>query len=309
MSTLFILFFFISLTSLLSAIVIPLVFKPPFIASVPVLRALTGFSKKILLAVTAGLFLASVLTVYLPKAIHQTPQGFVDIKSRFGEPQRELLLPGPHFIIPGIDTVDRWDIRTQKLQVNTDAASKDIQLVTTTAGVSWHPNPTAIFKLAGSYGHNLQDSIIRGASLSIIKEVTGRYKAEELITLRAQVQTSIAKEISDYLAPLGVIVDQVSIENFEFSEEFSNAIEQKTIAEQLKLKANTDLDRIMVEAHQKIEEARGDAEAAKLRAVTITDKVLADKAIEKWDGRLPAVVNGNNGGLMLDISKYVKQGE
>jgi regulator of protease activity HflC (stomatin/prohibitin superfamily) len=96
-----------------------------------------------------------------------------------------------------------------------------------------------------------------------------------------------------------MVLDEINITEFKFSSEFNQAIEQKQIAEQQALKANLDLQRIEVEAKQKIEQAKAEAESLKLQKDQITPELVELRkieaqleAIKKWDGKLPSV-NGS----------------
>jgi regulator of protease activity HflC (stomatin/prohibitin superfamily) len=101
------------------------------------------------------------------------------------------------------------------------------------------------------------------------------------------------------LAPFGITVIELSITDFQFSPEFNKAIESKQTAEQLALKAKRDLDRIKVEAQQKIATAQAEAEALRIQRQVISAELIRlrqieaqMKAIEKWDGKLPNVTGG-----------------
>jgi prohibitin 2 len=125
------------------------------------------------------------------------------------------------------------------------------------------------------------------------------YTAEELVSRRQEVRDMIRSLLRERLSKNGVIVDEFSIVNFAFSREFSNAIEAKTTAEQLKLKAERDLDRIRIEGEQKITQAKAEAEALRLQKENVTENLIElrkiemqQKAIDKWDGRLPQVTGG-----------------
>ena len=106
-------------------------------------------------------------------------------------------------------------------------------------------------------------------------------------------------------------MDDFAIIAFEFSVEFSKAIEAKQTAEQFAIKAENDLVRIEIEAKQTIERAKAEAESLRLQKQNISKDLIElrrieaqIKAIEKWDGRLPSVT----GGAMpfIDAQKYVK---
>jgi len=94
-------------------------------------------------------------------------------------------------------------------------------------------------------------------------------------------------------------LDEINITEFKFSNEYNNAIEQKQIAEQNALKAKLDLQRIEVEAQQKIEQAKAEAESLRLQKQEVTQELIdlrkieaQMKAIEKWDGKMPTVTGG-----------------
>lgn len=106
--------------------------------------------------------------------------------------------------------------------------------------------------------------------------------------------------MSERLGKHGVTVDEFSIVNFDFSKSFNEAIEAKTTAEQLKLKAERDLARIKVEAEQKVASAKAEAEALGLQKQQVTAELIRlreienqRKAIEKWNGVLPNVTGGS----------------
>ena len=105
--------------------------------------------------------------------------------------------------------------------------------------------------------------------------------------------------LRDRLVVYGITVVELSITDFEFSAEFNKAIESKQTAEQNALRAKRDLDRIRVEAQQKIATAQADAEALRLQRQVISPDLIKlrqidaqIKAIEKWDGKLPNVTGG-----------------
>ena len=143
--------------------------------------------------------------------------------------------------------------------------------------------------------------IITPAVQEAVKASTALYTAEDLIVKRPEVRDKIRGLLNERLSKHGVIVDEFSITNFSFSRSFTEAVEAKTTAEQQKLKAERDLLRIKVEAEQKIAQAKAEAESLKLQKQEVTNELLRlreienqRKAIEKWDGRLPATMMGNS---------------
>src|SRR3990170_1067142 len=133
----------------------------------------------------------------------------------------------------------------------------------------------------------------------VVKAVTAKYSAEELITKRPAVSEAMRANLAERLMAHNIAVDAFSIVGFSFSKIFMEAIESKQTAEQLALKAKRDLDRIKIEAEQKLTTARAEAEALRLQRANISPdlielrKIEANlKAIEKWNGILPQVTGG-----------------
>jgi len=89
-------------------------------------------------------------------------------------------------------------------------------------------------------------------------------------------------------------VDDINITSFDFSPAFNEAIEAKVTAEQLKLKAERDLERISIEADQRVVEAEGKAKAIRTeaQALTANPQVVELRWIEKWDGKTPTYWGG-----------------
>lgn len=219
----------------------------------------------------------------------------------FGAVQKDIMGEGLHMRIPIMQRVVIMDVKVQKGEGQGDAASKDLQQVTTNVAINYHLDPARVaetFQTVGSL-NAVGDRIILPAVQESVKAATALYTAEELVSRRAEVRNQIRTLLRDRLSKNGVIVDEFSIVNFAFSREFSNAIEAKTTAEQLKLKAERDLERIRIEGEQKITGAKAEAEALRLQKENVTENLIElrkiemqQRAIEKWDGRLPSVTGG-----------------
>lgn len=219
----------------------------------------------------------------------------------FGAVQKEVLGEGLHLRIPIMQRVVVMDVKVQKGEGQGDAASKDLQQVTTNVAINYHLDPLKVsetFQTVGSL-EAVGERIILPAVQESVKAATALYTAEELVSRRQEVRDHIRSLLRERLGKNGVVVDEFSIVNFAFSNEFSNAIEAKTTAEQLKLKAERDLERIRIESEQKITQAQAEAEALRLQKENVTENLIKlrqiemqQKAIEKWDGKLPQVTGG-----------------
>jgi regulator of protease activity HflC (stomatin/prohibitin superfamily) len=149
--------------------------------------------------------------------------------------------------------------------------------------------------------------VIDPAIKESFKAGAARYTAEELISKREQLKTEVRNYLRERMAVYGINVVELSITDFEFSQEFNRAIESKQTAEQNALRAKRDLDRIKVEAEQKITSARAEAEALRLQRQVISPELLElrkieaqMKAIDKWDGKLPNVTGGATPFIQVD---------
>jgi regulator of protease activity HflC (stomatin/prohibitin superfamily) len=159
-------------------------------------------------------------------------------------------------------------------------------------------------------GLNYNERVIDPAVKESFKAAAARYTAEELISKRETLKTEVRNYLRDRLQIFGVVVVELSITDFEFSQEFNKAIESKQTAEQNALRAKRDLERIKVEAEQKIASARAEAEALRLQRQVISPELVQlrqieaqIKAIEKWDGKLPGVTGGTVPFIQVDKLK------
>jgi regulator of protease activity HflC (stomatin/prohibitin superfamily) len=219
----------------------------------------------------------------------------------FGAVQQEVMGEGLHLRVPFMQRVVIVDVKMQKGEGQGDAASKDLQQVTTNVAVNYHLDPARVAETYQTVGNldAVETRIILPAVQESVKAATALYTAEELVSRRQEVRDQIRAQLRERLTRNGVVVDEFSIVNFAFSREFSNAIEAKTTAEQLKLKAMRDLERIRIEGEQKITGAKAEAEALRLQKENVTANLIElrkiemqQRAIEKWDGRLPQVTGG-----------------
>ena len=245
----------------------------------------------------------------------QVGAGQRGIVLNFGAVQKMVLDEGLHFRIPVMQEIVLMDVKVQKAETDAAAASADLQDVTSRVALNYHVVPDKANIVYQSIGVQFKERIIDPAILEVVKAVTAKYTAEELITKRPAVSEAMRRNLMDRLLANNIAVDAFSIVTFSFSKVFTEAIESKQTAEQLALKAKRDLDRIKIEAEQKITTARAEAESLRLQRANISPdlielrKIEANmKAIEKWNGILPQVTGG--GAIPLiglgDVAKKTK---
>lgn len=242
----------------------------------------------------------------------QVPAGYQGVLLRFGAIQGTLS-PGIHMIVPGMNTVELMETRTQKEESQASAASKDLQVVTTTIALNFRLAAADVAKVYAGVGRSYNERIIDPTIQESLKVVTSKYTAEELIRFRQQVKNEVEVEVTKRLMAYNIIVDPagLSIVNFDFSEEFNKAIEAKQIAQQEAEKQKFVLQQAELQKQTEIARAQGSAESSRLKAAALQVQggslVIARDWIEKWDGKLPSVSAGGGGQFIIDLQSLMKK--
>jgi len=217
---------------------------------------------------------------------------------RFGKVNR-IAEPGLNIKLPLIEARRTIDVRVRKMLTESDASSKDLQIIHSEIALNYNVQPDRVASVYETIGGEWESRIIEPAIREAFKSVTARYTAEDLIQKRPEVSAAMAEKLRADMGEYGLNVADISITDFDFSEEFNSAIEAKQTAEQHALKAVRDLERIKTEAEQRVVEARGQAEALKVQKQEVTPELIRLRevenqkaAIEKWNGVLPTVTGG-----------------
>lgn len=217
--------------------------------------------------------------------------GYRGVVMNWGAVSSVILDEGIHWVTPIKQDVEKMDVTIQKVEKVTSASSKDLQIVTSKVAVNWHYDPLYVNKIYQTLRTDASERVVAPSIEESGKRVTAQYTAEELITRREAVKQDLKGAISDLLAKNHIIVDDVYMTDFNFSEEFNRAIEAKVTAEQNALQAKNVLEQRKYEAEQVIVAAQAEAEKIRIQAQAITSQGGKDyvqmRAIEKWDGHLP----------------------
>lgn len=213
-----------------------------------------------------------------------------------------ILGEGTHFRVPFLESVTAISIQTQKTDVKAEAASKDLQTVTTDIVINWHLDASRVNKTYQQIGDlaAVRDRIIVPAVNEVVKAATAQLNVSEVLSRRTQLKGEIDKLLSERLLKHGVILDDVSITNVNFSDEFNRAIEQKQVAQQEAERALFKAQEASATAQATINLAKGEAEANRLKQQSITQELLQLRAVEKWNGVLPQV-SGSSGTPFINI--------
>ena len=262
-----------------------------------------GLGKKITVAVIviAGL-------IMLVGSTGTVGAGQRGVLLHFGAVTETIKEEGLYFKIPFAQEVVLMSTQIQKYTAPAGSSSKDLQLVSTEVTLNYQLNASDVGEIYRSMRQNYESTVIQPYIQEAVKSTTADFNAEELITQRPQVKDELQNLMAERLAPLGIVVVQLSITDFQFSSTFQESIEAKVKAVQQALEAENALKRVEFEAQQEITRAQAEAKALELQKTQITDQLLAlrrievqGRAIEKWNGVMPTVVTSGGPVPMLDV--------
>lgn len=267
-----------------------------------VIDANSGTVRKIVTTV----IIVFVLLIVLFNSFTTVKAGHSGVVTTFGKVSDGVLSEGLHFKIPFIQDIILVDNRVQKAEASCSSASKDLQTVSSTIAVNYKVLNGYSASVYKNIGMDYESVIITPAIQECVKAVTAKFTAEELITNRQNVGDQMMELLKEKIGEYGIEIQIFNITAFDFTDEYNAAIEAKQTAQQNALKAQQDLQRIKVEAEQTIAKAQAEAEAYRLKSEQLTPEILISNYIEKWDGKLPTMVSGDGGNMMIDISELLK---
>ena len=152
-------------------------------------------------------------------------------------------------------------------------------------------------------GIGYYDTVIAPCITESVKIVTAQYTAEDLVSSRSLMASQIEEVLSQKLAAYNIELVGASIENMDFTDAFTDAVEAKQVAEQNKLRAETEAQQRVLEANAAAEIKRIEAEANRKIAESLTEALIAYTYAENWNGELPTFMTGDGATLpMFDMS-------
>lgn len=251
----------------------------------------SGFPHPKLVAVSGPVFL--FLLIIFGASIKTVDAGEQAVVTRFGKIKGATLAPGVHFLLPFIDQTYTFDTREQKKETDAAAASADLQTVTAKVAVNHHVDPQNVNRLYQEVGKDFENRVVDPAVQESVKAATAQYTASDLITKRPEVKQKIKDSLTTRLAARYIILDDISITNFDFSDAFNAAIEAKQVAAQNVATAQQQLEQAKINAQQTVAQAQAAAEAQRAQQQTLTPELLQKYAIDKWNGQLPGTVTAD----------------
>jgi regulator of protease activity HflC (stomatin/prohibitin superfamily) len=274
--------------------------------------------KYILIPIVVGILLAAI-TIGI-SCVRSVPTGHTGVVTSFGKVENYTLDAGIHFMKPWAKVV-KMDNRVQKNTLQLACFSSDIQEVNISYTINYQIDKKNAMNIYKSVGTAYYDTVIAPNVTEAVKEVTALYTAENLVNCREEMSSKVESVLAERLIKHNVEVVNTAIEDMDFTDAFTNAVEAKQVAQQNKLKAETvaaqkvveaeaaakvktveaqakaEADKIAAEAeaYQISIKADAEAEANKKLAESITGTLIDYEYAQNWDGKLPTYMSGDAG--------------
>jgi regulator of protease activity HflC (stomatin/prohibitin superfamily) len=255
------------------------------------------------------------------------PTGYTGILVTFGKVSPNTLESGAAWKSPFQQLV-LMDNRVQKVSGVAAAFSKDIQQVDVTYSVNYEIDQSTAFNLYKTVGTTYFDTVVTPRLLENIKGVTSKYTAENLVENRTELSVKITEILMQEMLEYGINIKIVNIENIDFTDAFTDAVEAKQVAEQTLIKTRTEQEQEIVIANAEAEkkiiaaqaeadsiriaaeaeaeririEAEAQAEANRVLAESLSDAVLRYQTIMQWDGVLPRFMS-DDGTPLIELGE------
>ena len=270
---------------------------------------------------TLGLIVAVVIIlialIVFFRCTVQIDTGYTAIVTTFGKVEDYTMEAGFHLKSP-FQEVILMDNREQKTPFSTQAFSSDIQQVDIVGSINYAINKSTAMTLFKEVGTDYFNKLVNPRMLENTKAVFSKYTAENLVSAREQLSIQIRDNLSREMERYGISIISVSIENIDFTDAFTDAVEAKQVAAQRKLQAEIEQEQKTMETEQQAErqkieadakaavvkinadaeaystrvKAEAEAEANKKIAESLTDNLIQFTQINTWNGQLPTYVSG-----------------
>jgi prohibitin 1 len=242
-----------------------------------------------------------LIFLFLLGCYYTVGAGKVGVKFNLVNGQASSNLQGIHFKLPIIESITKFSVRTQKLEVKAPSSSKDLQIVNVDAVLNYHLDYKKVDVLFVKVGKDYENIVILPAIFEAVKASISQYPVEQIIVNRDKVKQNIENNLKTKLINYNIILENVNLVNIDFTPEFNKIVEQKQIEEQ-KIKT-AEYQRMQAEQYKQktILEAEGEAQRQRLLQTSATKEIVELKWIDKWDGKLPETMFGNAANIMMNL--------
>ena len=237
------------------------------------------------------------------------PTGHTGIVTNFGKVEDYTLEAGIHFERPWVKVID-MDNRTQKNTLTLSCFSSDIQEVTVVYTVNYQINKANASAIYRNIGTAYFSTIVEPRVYEAIKGAFAKYNAEVLLSNREGLSKEIQAVLLADMATYNIEIVSTSIEDIDFTDSFTAAVEAKQVAEQNKLKAQTEQEQKVLEAEAQAQrdviEAQAKADSAMIAAENdaAIAKIAADSA--EYQGKKDAAIMDAIGTKLSEYPELVQ---
>jgi regulator of protease activity HflC (stomatin/prohibitin superfamily) len=241
-----------------------------------------------------GIAMLVFVLLFATGSIALVPAGYRGVVLQFGAVENRILDEGLHFLTPFVESYRNMEVRTQKYEVACESASKDLLDVRTTVAVNFHIDPANVNNIYQKLSENYEERVIAPQVQEVVKSVTAKYDAQGLIQTRELVKADIDALLKQRMLERDIIVETISITNFEFPQSFNDAITNKQTQVQRALEAENKVKEVQAQAQQAVAQAEGQAKAIRI----INDQLRNSPdyikwlSVQRWNGVLPLVTGG-----------------
>jgi regulator of protease activity HflC (stomatin/prohibitin superfamily) len=233
---------------------------------------------------------------------------------------------GLHFIVPLVQQVSRYDVRTHTYTMSqrpSEATRGDNETLwaPTADGlkvgleitVRYKPDAARLPELHRSIGPEYEDKIIRPAIRNVSRMVVSEYNILDVYSKRrATIQQQIFDRLKGMFARDGLVCEEVLLRDVLFSKEFEAALESKMMAGQKVQQLEFEVQQSAKRAEARVKEAQGEAEAFDVINTSIekNPRLLEYMWIHRLakDVKLLVVPRDGNNGIMINPETFLKDG-
>ena len=265
--------------------------------------------------IVATVLVVVIALIFAISCFSFVPTGHTGVVTLFGKVEDYTLDSGVHFKNP-FARVIKMDNRIQKESVELSCFSSDIQEVEVVFTLNYQISKEYAMNIYKTIGKNYFDTAVSPIITESVKTVAARYTAEDLINKRNELAMAIETDMKEKLLIFNIELVSTSIEDMDFTDAFTDAVEAKQVAAQNKLRAETEaaqrvaeaeaeaqIRRVTAEAeaYEILQRAEAEAQANQKLAESITDRLIEYRYYEVWDGKLPQMVMGESTTPMVQI--------
>mmetsp|Transcript_95242 Transcript_95242/g.142729 ORF Transcript_95242/g.142729 Transcript_95242/m.142729 type:complete len:300 (+) Transcript_95242:229-1128(+) len=246
-------------------------------------------------------FFAFFLLLTLLDLFFVVPPGMVGIVVTLGH--IESFQSGLHSRIPWISHLELLSTKTQLLEEKNAVPTKEGLSVSLDTAVLFRLDWSKAADLYREVGANYMQVLIKPEAASAVRGLTSESEAKVLYSSgRNLIQDTIKQELTEKLAPRGIIIEDVLLKDMHLPQQLTAAIESKLRAEQESEQMEFVLKKEQQEASRKAIEAGGIADFQRIVSEGISPMLLKWKGVEATEKfanspntKLVLVGNGENG--------------